>query len=170
MIIDSPILMSENEIDFLHEFIKNNVSPNGIILELGSWKGGSTIVMASTGRRVLSVDYWGDTLFQEWKANITKAGVDHLVIPIRGEDIQVISPWLPQFGGMVEFVLIDTSHTYPQTKKEFQLVYPLVASNGWIFLHDIGHPDYPGCAQAWEELKPILRNHTGVQSLLGGQK
>lgn len=168
--INSPILMSKTEMNFLHDFIKENTIPNALILELGAWIGGSTIVMAKTGRRLVSLDYWGEDSFKRWADNVKAAGVYEQIVPIRGEDIQIMKAWLPVIGGLFDFVLIDTSHTYPQTMSEFQLVYPLVKSNGWIFFHDVGHPDYPGCKMAWEELKPILRNHTGAETLVGGQK
>lgn len=101
---------------------------NGVIVEIGSWRGRGTLALAATaavnGNRVYAVDPWLGTfsdelecvsdfdLFGEWRTNMENAGVGDVVTPLRGAASWVRERW---DGGGIDFLFIDGMHNYRDT-------------------------------------------------------
>lgn len=127
--------MRPEELDALRE-----LSRHKIVLELGAFVGGSTVVMAETATLVFSVDWHkgdphageADTL-QEYLENIRH--VREKVIPIIGrfEDV------LPMLRSRkFDLILIDGYHTVDAVTHDLSHALRLVAPRGVIALHDYG--------------------------------
>jgi hypothetical protein len=52
----------------------------------------------------------------------------------------------------VEMLFIDSSHERDGTLSAFCAWRPALARDAIVAFHDYGHPDYPGIAQAADEL------------------
>jgi len=109
----------------------------GVILEIGSWKGKSTICLASGSRDgarvpVYSVDLHRDKSFERFVANIERAGLTELVRPIRAssqeEAVGVSEP--------IELLFVDGAHDDVGVQADFDRWVPRVVEGGLVFFHD----------------------------------
>jgi predicted O-methyltransferase YrrM len=109
-------------------------------LELGAWRGRSTICMAQTARRLVSVDWhYGDahagylpTLGEYW-ANLHRYGLAKRVITIIGRFEQAL-PLLAE--DTFELVFLDGFHSYEQVKADIELLKPLAHRDATVAFHD----------------------------------
>jgi predicted O-methyltransferase YrrM len=120
----------------------------GVIVEIGSWKGKSTIWLGrgskeGNGVMIHAVDphigfpdveevYGKIWTFEEFKNNIAKAAVDDVVIPI----IKTSEDAAKDFGWPVELIFIDGVHLYDYVKLDFELWFPKVVESGVMVFHD----------------------------------
>lgn len=122
-------------------------SGKGVIVELGSWKGKSTIWLAKGSQASKmapiyaidphqgSVEYdlgKGINTFAEFQSNIEKAGVSSLVKPILETSVKAAE----NFPEPVELIFIDASHLYEDVKKDFEVWFPKVVDGGIMVFHD----------------------------------
>lgn len=148
-----PGWLSKNESSFLFDAARK-VSQELSIVEIGSWKGKSTICLAKgaaagSGAHVFAVDpHTGskehqktntniDT-FPEFLENIQNAQVAHLVTPIRNTSKEVAR----NFSEKIGLLFIDGAHDYHSVKQDFHLWFSRVADQGVIAFHDSWH--FPG--------------------------
>lgn len=125
----------------------------GNIVEIGSWKGKSTIRLAKgtiAGKKnmVFAIDphtgspehkkALGEDLntYQEFEQNIKKAGVENYVVPI----VETSEEAAITFNAPVGLVFVDGNHEYEYVKKDFDLWYPKLVSGGIIAFHDNNWP------------------------------
>lgn len=112
-------------------------SGRGSIVEIGSFKGRSTICLAmgaKAGRnvRVFAVDtHWGPRL-EEFEENIRRAGVDDVVEPVAGLSQEVAL----DFDEPVELLFIDGAHDYDSVKLDFERWVPKLVEGGVVAMHD----------------------------------
>jgi predicted O-methyltransferase YrrM len=127
----------------------------GSIVEIGSWKGKSTIWLAcgskAVGReKVLAIDphvgtivhrrwHGGDSTYDEFLQNLALAGVDDWVTPIIGYSQEVAQSWT----GNLRLVFVDGSHEYENVKQDFRLWFELLGIGGIIALHDCNFSKKP---------------------------
>jgi len=120
----------------------------GVIVEIGSWKGKSTIWLAKgsqAGRnvRVYAVDpHTGSSehkeefgrvwTLDEFKRNIKNAGVDGLVTPV----VKTSEDAVKDFAEPVELLFIDGAHEYELVKLDLDVWYPKVVDGGMLVFHD----------------------------------
>jgi len=154
----------------------------GVIVEIGSWKGKSTIWLgrgSKAGGRVPiyaidphtgSAETWqmfGEVwTFDEFLANIQTADVAGLVIPLR----QMSEEAARSFDKAVELIFIDGAHEYATVRLDFELWFPKVIAGGIMAFHDA---DAPGPRAVIEEfvVKPGRFRHCRfVHSILVAQK
>ncbi|MBU2219984.1 class I SAM-dependent methyltransferase [Patescibacteria group bacterium] len=138
---------SLKERKFLYKEAKK-VKNEGAIVEVGSWKGRSTIWLAQgskdgSGSKIYAIDHFiGSSehqspgkpvwTFDEFKNNIKMAGLEDLVEPIVANSESAAKNWyLP-----IKFIFIDGAHEYEEVKKDFMLWHPFLAESGVIALHD----------------------------------
>jgi len=116
----------------------------GAIVEIGSWKGRSTIWIAfgskdGPKKKVVAIDPHtgspemppGHSL-AEFKANIKNAGVGDLVKPI----VKTSEEAAASFKEKVGFIFIDGNHDYKYAKQDFGLWFPKVMEHGVMAFHD----------------------------------
>lgn len=144
-----------NEVgEFLYKTAKR-VSGKGVIVEVGSWKGKSTVWLAkgSKGNRVkvYAIDphtgspehvkkYGKIWTFEEFKRNIKNAGCEDIVIPIIKTSEDAAREW----NKPIEFTFIDGAHDYESVKLDFELWFPHVIEGGIMAFHDtVGHWEGP---------------------------
>lgn len=172
--------MTFPEILFLHEMVKG-LPEDARILEVGAWKGGSTVNIGTaclgTKRKITVVDIWdypNEGLYKTWLENVTMAGVLPLLEIRRGDSLDVMRELAKEKPFEYDLCLLDTDHEYVRTDGELTYALDLVKPGGWILMHDIGDVIpylYPGCTMVWyERAQTILKNIKKADALYGGQK
>jgi glycosyltransferase involved in cell wall biosynthesis/predicted O-methyltransferase YrrM len=168
------------------EYLFNKVKSlpdDAVIVEIGSYKGRSTVAMGyaclGTQRRIYCVDTWDGNdsdfadrnFFYIWKQNVQNNDIEQYVVPLRGYSREILSRWNELTNGrLIDFIFIDGSHQYLDVLKDFELSFPLVKDGGWIAFHDVIHT-WPGPERVWHNIaKDYLVNHEYSSSLACGQK
>ena len=115
---------------FLYKEAKK-IKSEGVIVEIGSWKGKSTIWLAQgskdgSGSKIYAIDHFigssehqspGKSVwtFDEFKNNIKTASLEDFVEPIVANSESAVKNWhLP-----IKFIFIDGAHEYEEVKKDF---------------------------------------------------
>jgi len=145
-------LITEREGETLYNLAKNGPG-KGAIVEIGSFKGKSTIYLASgskaAGReKVYAIDThmaWkekGKTragiyvpkkgAFKFFLSNLRKARVEDWVVPVKEYSHKANEKW----SKPIRLLFIDGSHKYLHVKLDFLLWEPFIAKGGIIALHD----------------------------------
>lgn len=134
--------LTEKEAVFLFYLAKLNYL--GSIVEIGAWKGFSTIILAlgsiaGMGRAVFSVDpHTGSPehgtvwTYPEFKKNLETFNVSDIVLPMVSKSEDVPIGRLPTIG----LLYIDGDHSYENVKQDFEKFYPKVSVGGYILFHD----------------------------------
>jgi predicted O-methyltransferase YrrM len=120
----------------------------GAIVEIGSWKGKSTICLAhgsrsGGGAKVHAIDphtgspehsrMYGEVwTFDEFRKNIADAGLADLVEP----HVDFSTSVAQYFTEPVEVIFIDGLHEYEGVKADFDAWFPKVIEGGTIAFHD----------------------------------
>lgn len=121
---------------------------SGAIVEIGSWKGKSTIFLAKGSKAgnnvmVYSIDpHTGASeqkevdsniwTYPEFQTNIHALNVDDIITPIVKTSVDAAKEWdMP-----IELLFIDGAHEYDLVKQDFELWYPHVIKNGMVLMHD----------------------------------
>jgi predicted O-methyltransferase YrrM len=143
---------------------------DGVIVEIGSFKGLSTCWLALGAKRanrgkVWAVDHFsgspehqpgqrhadkdiaasGSTL-EIFKANIARAGIADQVEIIAARSSEAAPAWS---GGSIRLLFIDGDHSYEESKRDFESWLPHVVKDGLIGFHDIGA--WPGVTRFFNE-------------------
>ncbi len=141
--------LEEKEGEFLYNIAKDCKGKKGAIVEIGSWKGKSTICLGKGSKagnkvKIYAIDphrdtstqecYQVKTSYEEFKNNIRDAGVDDIIFPI----LKTSKETAKIFHEPIEFLFIDSEHDYEDVKLDFQLWYPKVIYTGFIAFHDSG--------------------------------
>ncbi len=124
----------------------------GVIVEIGSWKGKSTIWLACGSKQGASVSIYaidphaGSTpyrerdgevwTFGEFQENIRAAKVDDLIIPL----VKTSQEAADDFTQPVELVFVDGDHAHELVKLDFELWFPRVVDGGTMAFHDSAYP------------------------------
>lgn len=139
--------LSEREAELLYNLAKN-CSGQGVIVEIGSWKGKSTVCLARGSKdgkevKVYAIDPHTGSLehqrkmgrvwtFEEFEQNIKKAAVDSVVVPL----VKASEEAVRNFNRPIEILFIDGNHEYRAVKLDFELWFPKVIEGGIIAFHD----------------------------------
>jgi len=130
--------LSEKEGLYLYSLARL-VSKLGCIVEIGSWKGKSTIWLAMGsqavgGGKIYAVDpHTPDGSSEKaFRENIKKAGVESIVVPMVMSSIEAVQGWQKPIG----ILWIDGDHKYRGVRSDFFGWYPYVVEGGVIAMHD----------------------------------
>ena len=143
-----PGFMAENEIRFLAALAACTPAA-GSIVEIGSFKGKSTVALATVCDRygfgpVVAIDphaglsYLGPHMpqqsptFDEFLASLKGAGVEHKVEFHRAFSRDVASSW----NRPIRLLWIDGDHSYKGCKEDFDLFSPHLADGAVVAFHD----------------------------------
>jgi len=143
-ILKVPGMLTQKECEYLHHLAQRSPG-KGAIVEIGSWKGRSTICLALGsmsvgGEKVYAVDphkalaeegYPEDTE-AEFRKNISEARVETHVIPMVMTSEEAAQGWHQP----VRLLWIDGDHRYEQVKRDFLLWEPHVVEGGVVAMHD----------------------------------
>ena len=138
-------LCTREEYGFLRECAES--APDGLFVELGTFQGASTIVIADVanerGLPCLTIDNFSmqrtPTNPQVVRNNLSRAGIDPLPRIVSSQ-----SHIVPNDVGKVAFLFIDTDHRAEVLNPELDAWLPLVSPGGIVALHDYNCPErYP---------------------------
>ncbi|MGK7900468.1 MAG: class I SAM-dependent methyltransferase, partial [Hormoscilla sp.] len=168
------------------EYLFNKVKSlpqDAVIVEIGSYKGRSTVAMAyacnESNRKIYCIDTWDGNdsdfpdrdFFQVWQQNVQKNNLDQYVVPLRGYSNDILSRWSELTDeNKIDFIFIDGSHQFVDVLKDFEISLSMVKEGGWIAFHDVVQT-WPGPEQVWHKIaKNFLENHEYSSTLACGQK
>lgn len=154
--VDVPGLVSDVQCVRLNAIAVSLCKPC-VVFEIGSYKGRSTIAMASAlseGSRLITVDSYEDFLTEdkesfvqkygnakaEFFANIEACGVSKIV-----EHCSSIPDTIPD----LDMAFIDGDHKYDAVKSDFLKIFPKVKVGGYIVMHDV--ISHEGPTRLWSE-------------------
>lgn len=160
--------MSRKEADFFWNLIANPRSSDDphihSIIEIGSWKGKSTILMAYAlnsfdpdSGRIFCVDHFQGSpeigavnTFPEFFKNLVNHYADWCAfpIPLKSADAALLFDDKPFF----DLLYIDAAHDYENVSRDFTLWSPKVRSGGIVAFHDAAIPEYPDVARFLREV------------------
>lgn len=138
--------LSDSEGNALYRLAKR-CSGKGVIVEIGSWKGRSTIWLAKGSEagsctQVYAIDpHTGITAesnggtqstLQDFLDNLHFAAAEKFVVPI----VSTSSDAAANFDKAVELLFIDGSHHEELVQNDFDLWFPKVVDGGVIAFHD----------------------------------
>jgi len=142
-----PSIMAVEEAQFLHDIVYR-VPSHGAIVEIGSYLGGSTIILAHAARAghkgmVYAIDpHRGALLWnlpfgrrlslEPFLDNIRQAGLSDFVTPLVGSSSKIHRTW----NKPISLLWIDGSHWYRAVKQDLLNWEPLVVEGGFIVMHD----------------------------------
>lgn len=145
--------LSVHEGAFLYK-LATNLPDRANIVEIGSFKGKSTIFLGSglqskkRGRLYAIDPHRGSPEFpeehkkidtyQEFLGNVRTAGLAKIVIPIRKKSTEAAAINCP-----IGLLFIDGSHDYAAVKNDFLSLSKKIKKGGWIILHDATVLDGP---------------------------
>lgn len=140
--------VSDKEGEFLYNTARN-CTGKGVIVEIGSWKGRSTIWLGRGSKagnkvKIYAIDpHTGSPIhrkmyrrvwtFEEFKKNIKMANIENVVIPIVKTSEEAEKDWGSQ---PIEFLFIDGNHEYESVKLDFDKWFPYLIEEGIIAFHD----------------------------------
>lgn len=178
-----PGFLGEHEARFLAVLVACTPA-DGAIVEIGSFKGKSTVLLASVAARyglgpVVAIDPHtapsatdpslptGASSYDEFVAGLRAANLEKHVEAHRTFSREVAKGW----NRPVRLLWIDGEHTYKGAKEDFDLFSPFLSNGAVIALHDALHA-FEGPIRVF--LEDILRSDrfgpTGfVQSVAWGQ-
>lgn len=140
--------LGENEARFLG-LLAAATPAEGVIVEIGSFKGKSTVMLASVAAHyargpVVAIDPHnapsvtdpkiekGSSTFDEFMASINKAQVASHVEVHRAHSHQIAKSWKRP----IRLLWIDGDHTYQGVKQDFDGFSPYLCSGGVVAFHD----------------------------------
>jgi MMP 1-O-methyltransferase len=117
----------------------------GVIVEIGSWKGKSTVALArgsakGSNEKIYAIDphsilpeerYFEDTK-SEFLANVARAGVADRVIPMVMTSEEAVKGW----NRPIRLLWIDGDRRYEPAKLDFTLWEPFLVEGGILAMHD----------------------------------
>ncbi|MCU0787707.1 MAG: class I SAM-dependent methyltransferase [Verrucomicrobia bacterium] len=139
------------------------------MVEIGSWKGKSTICLArGLGDRasIFAIDphvgseehhkggaekVW---TFDQFKQNLERFGVVDFVTPVVDYSDKVGQRW----SQPIELLFIDGAHDEPSVQKDFELFWPHLVVGGWVVMHDTTGTWIPGLC-GWKGPRKVAARH-----------
>jgi predicted O-methyltransferase YrrM len=136
LLADVPGWLTDEEGEALYELAKR-CTGRGVIVEIGSWKGKSTICLgrgsrAGNGVRIYAVDPHADYRFGDFRENIERAAIAELVTPVAS----LSQPAADDFHEPIELLFVDGSHEEALVREDFDKWVPKVIDGGWVAFHD----------------------------------
>lgn len=138
--------LKDSEGELLYNLARN-CTGRGVIVEIGSWKGRSTVWLglgSKSGRKtnVYAIDnhvhtgkYAGipksETL-KEFRKNMKTAKIDKIVTHI----VKSSADAAAKFNKPIELLFVDGNHKYDNVKNDFNMWFPKIIDGGTIAFHD----------------------------------
>jgi predicted O-methyltransferase YrrM len=136
LIYETDGLISDHEREALYDLATS--IPSGIITEIGSWKGASTVCLAlgaltRATNTIYAIDPHVANTYWEFLKNLRHAGVDEFVRPIVATSKQAHIRWSL---GPIMLLFVDGAHDHDNVQFDFTAWVDLVAPGGIICVHD----------------------------------
>lgn len=143
-VYDLPGMLTEAEVDCLYQLGQFN-DRKGVIVEIGSWKGKSTVALALGAgslhpekiyaidpHRVMPEEGYLEDTEAEFLTNLKRAGVEKQVIPM----IMTSEVAARRWDKPIRLLWIDGDHRYEAAKLDFSLWEPHLVEGGILAMHD----------------------------------
>jgi hypothetical protein len=161
--------LTEFEARMLFEFACQ-VPDDQVIVEVGCYRGKSTVLLANVGRAVLTVDpMFTDLRRRRLGPEITEEDVVALRRNLAShENVTWIRRRVEKYGlpeATIGLLYIDGEHVYPHPKEDFQHFYPRIARRGVAMFHDYQLPDVHRSVALLAEQR-LIRKIGGAGSLI----
>lgn len=161
--------MSEDELRWLHDACKDK----GLVIELGSWCGRSSLAMASA-RRLICVDSWKGSPGEECEKDVVEGRVDPWkewcdavtepecvrcnIIAEKGDlwDAEFRHKLVDSYGATADLVFIDASHDERSVRQDITMAMQLLKPGGVLCGHDYG--DWTGWPGVKAAVDALVRN------------
>jgi MMP 1-O-methyltransferase len=167
LIADVPGWLTDDEGEALYELARA-CTGKGVIVEIGSFKGKSTVCLGLGSQAGASVPIYAidphQERFPEFKTNVQRAGIDELVRPVSS----LSQPAADEFHEPVELLFVDGAHEYELVLEDFEKWVPKVVDGGWVAFHDttwtagprkvVGHAVYR--SRRFKDLKFVIGSTT----------
>jgi len=132
--------LTPHEGQFLYKVALKVKNLQGVIVEIGSYCGKSTIYLASTRQKVYAVDpHQGNVsggkskpTYKQFQANLKRAGLEEFVIPV----VKTSERASVSFKHPVKLLFIDGLHDELHAQEDFRLWSTFVIDDGIIAMHD----------------------------------
>jgi len=146
--IEPSISILDIEGKCLYTLVLKYCPQNCSIVEIGSWKGRSTIWLAKAAQKLQEKVYAIDphigiegisstNSLEEFKANIERAGVADSVLLVRRTSQEAFLSGPLIIPSRIDLVFIDGDHSYEEVDNDvWTWMYRVVGFNGVIALHD----------------------------------
>ena len=136
LIADIPGWLTDEEGEALYDLARA-CTGKGAIVEIGSWKGKSTVCLglgskAGKSVPVYAIDPHADYRFGDFKTNVERAGIAELVRPVTA----LSQAAAEDFDEPIELLFVDGSHEYDLVLEDFEKWVPKVVDEGWVAFHD----------------------------------
>jgi len=157
------------ELEFLFNAAKNAIA-DGVILELGSFKGRSTLALALGSKsgpniKVYAVDIFsafpmGDGAMHRGKylltfqRNMKAFGVDDIVVAVQSTTDEAAATW----NKPISILFIDACHDYESVRRDYENFSKFAVPGGIIIFHDTDEFDGPKRFVGEISNNSILRN------------
>jgi predicted O-methyltransferase YrrM len=141
---------------------------HGAIVEIGSWKGKSTIWLAAGARLagarpVIAIDPHHGSVenpsaetLRDFLRNLERMGLSEMVVPIVKRSEQAIA----EVEGPIELLFIDGDHRPESVARDADLWLPRLADGGTVIFHDVA-------SGAWEGPRQVFRRSVCVSRRFG---
>lgn len=180
--------LKDSEAIFLYKSAYSQ-QENATIVEIGSYMGKSTILMAmglrdsgNTGAKVYAVDHFvgsseheNISTFESFRRYVSEFGVEDYIQVIKTESQLAAEEW--DIGDRIDFLWIDGGHEYEYVSMDLLLWYRHVRLGGVIAVHDAGGfkntGQFMGVRKAVRDHmfgQLVLRDYHMVDSILAARK
>lgn len=167
LIAGVPGWLTDEEGEALYELARA-CTGKGVIVEIGSFKGKSTVCLGLGSQAGASVPIYAidphQERFPEFKTNVERAGIAELVRPVPA----LSQPAADDFDESIELLFVDGSHEYDLVLGDFEKWVPKVVEGGWVAFHDttwtagprkvVGHAVYR--SRRFKDLKFVVGSMT----------
>lgn len=164
--------LTDAEATELFHLAKRRTPTNGpVVVELGSWQGKSSVVLAGglvgkQGAKLYCIDPFGcdenteyqrkyyepllsresRTVEQIFASNVKKSGVSHIAVAMKGYSFEFADSWLTP----IDLLFVDANHEYEAVARDFQMWIPHVKPGGIVAFHD-ANGVWPGPTRVVDE-------------------
>ncbi len=141
---------SEEECRYLYDYACR-IPKDGVIVELGTYKGRSAISMAQSGRFVVAIDrfeaeepYFFNGFSDHHAGNFHESDVQEAaarygvrVWPLMGDSAQMVQRYRDIGGRKVSMLFIDADHRYEAVRRDFEAWEPELSWDAVVVFDDV---------------------------------
>lgn len=138
--------IKDREIDFL-ALIAAHPTARGCVLEIGAFKGASTIVLSKAARAAGDPEIWTcdpftipcegnlpeGSCYPEFSNNLKRAGEDNFVKVFKGLSQDLAKQWREP----IRVLWIDADHRYDAVRRDLELFRPFLSDGAIVAFHDV---------------------------------
>lgn len=143
-------LMTKAEIELIEKVLKDNLSEIKVIVELGTYAGGTTIHMSKIVGDKAQI--WTVDIFAINRSHIREETIENLK---KYKNINLLEMTTQQaaydFNLPVDFLFIDADHQDDSILKDCSSWLPKLRSGGIVVFDDYFNDDFPSVARRVEE-------------------